>query len=43
MVSCSSNEIKQSVIEEKSLELLVFDAYLEGKKALEKNDVLYAA
>ena len=43
MVSCSSNEIKQSVIEEKSLELQVFEAYKEGKKALEQNDVLYAA
>jgi len=43
LVSCSSNEIKQSVIEEKSLELQVLEAYKEGKKALELNDVLYAA
>ena len=43
LVSCSSKEIKQSVIEEKSLELQVLEAYKEGKKALELNDVLYAA
>ncbi len=43
LVSCSSNEIKKSVIEEKSLELQVLEAYKEGKKALELNDVLYAA
>ncbi len=43
LISCSSNEIKKSVIEEKSLELQVLEAYKEGKKALELNDVLYAA
>ena len=43
LISCSSKEISKSVIEEKSLELQVLEAYNEGKKALELNDVLYAA
>ncbi len=43
VVSCSSKEIKKSVIQEKSLELQVIEAYEEGMKALDANDVLYAA
>ena len=36
-------EIKKSVISEKSLELQVLEAYQEGMKALEEGDVLFAA
>tara|TARA_X000000368_G_C23052718_1_gene722254 strand:+ start:2344 stop:3180 length:837 start_codon:yes stop_codon:yes gene_type:complete len=42
-ISCSKKEIKKSAIKEKSLDLQVLEAYAEGKKALEDNDVLYAA
>ncbi len=42
-ISCSKKEIKKSAIKEKSLDLQVLEAYTEGKKALEDNDVLYAA
>ena len=41
--SCSKKEIKKSVINEKSLDLQVYEAYLEGKEFLENGDVLYAA
>ncbi len=42
--SCSKDDqIKNSVIKEKSLELQVLEAYNEGKEALESGDVLYAA
>ena len=41
--SCSKEEIKKSVIKEKSLDLQVFEAYKEGKESLEGGDVLYAA
>tara|TARA_B100001939_G_scaffold255553_1_gene222467 strand:- start:562 stop:1404 length:843 start_codon:yes stop_codon:yes gene_type:complete len=42
-ISCSKEEIKKSVISEKSLELQVLEAYQEGMKALEEGDVLFAA
>ncbi len=42
-VSCSKKEIKENVIIEKSLEMQVLEAYEEGMKALESNDVLFAA
>lgn len=42
-ISCSKEEIKKSVILEKSLELQVLEAYQEGMKALEEGDVLFAA
>ena len=42
-VSCSKEEIKKSVITEKSLELQVLEAYQEGMKSLDDGDVLYAA
>jgi len=43
-VSCSKNDqIKKSVIKEKSLDMQVLEAYNEGKNALEGGDVLYAA
>ena len=42
-VSCSKKDLKNSVIEEKSLELQVLEVYEIGKDALESGDVLYAA
>ena len=41
--SCSKEEIKQSSINEKSLELQVLEAYQGGLDALEDGDVLFAA
>ena len=43
LVSCSKNNVENSVIKEKSLELQVLEAYDIGKDALEGGDVLYAA
>ncbi len=43
LFSCSKKEIKKTEIVEKSLELQVLEAYEEGMKALNQNDVLYAA
>ena len=43
LLSCSKKEIKQTVIVEKSLEAQVLEAYEEGMRALNENDVLYAA
>ena len=43
LISCSKEEIKKSVIKEKSLDLQVLEAYQEGVKNLETGDVLYAA
>ncbi len=43
LFSCSKDNIKDSVIKEKSLELQVLEAYNIGKDALESGDVLYAA
>ena len=42
-LSCSKENIKKSVIKEKSLDLQVLEAYEEGKESLELGDVLYAA
>ena len=41
--SCSKDPIKKSIIEEKSLELQVQEAYKEGMESLEAGDVLFAA
>tara|TARA_B100000902_G_scaffold389219_1_gene436025 strand:- start:43 stop:891 length:849 start_codon:yes stop_codon:yes gene_type:complete len=41
--SCSKDTLKKSVINEKSLELQVLEAYEEGVEALEGGDVLFAA
>ncbi len=41
--SCSKQEIKQSSIQEKSLDLQVLEAYQGGVEALEDGDVLFAA
>ena len=43
LISCSKKEIKENVIVEKSLEMQVLEAYEEGMKALNSNDVLFAA
>ena len=43
LVSCSNEKVKKSVIIEKSLDLQVQEAYIEGKKSLEEGDVLFAA
>ena len=42
-ISCSKNNVNESVIYEKDLELQVLEAYNEGKKSLERGDVLFAA
>ena len=42
-MSCSKENLKKSVINQKSLDLQVLEAYNEGKKSLESGDVLYAA
>ena len=41
--SCSKTNFKESLIEEKNLDLQVLDAYEEGMKSLEEGDVLFAA
>ena len=43
LISCSKEEIKESIIKEKSLDLQVLEVYQEGVKSLETGDVLYAA
>ena len=43
LISCSKEEIKESIIKEKSLDLQVLEAYQEGVESLETGDVLYAA
>ena len=43
LISCSQKEVKKMEIKEKSLELQVLEAYKEGMKALDTNDVLFAA
>ena len=41
--SCSKDNIKESKINEKSLEFQVLEAYQEGMNSLEGGDVLFAA
>ena len=43
LLACSKKEIKESIIIEKSMESQVLEAYQEGMRALNENDVLYAA
>ncbi len=43
LVSCSKDTLRESVIEEKSLDLQVLEAYQEGMSSLEGGDVLFAA
>ena len=43
VTSCSNNVEKETTLKEKSLDLQVKEAYLEGLKALEIGDVLFAA
>ena len=42
-ISCAKENIKESSINEKSLDLQVLEAYQEGLASLEEGDVLYAA
>ena len=42
-ISCAKENIKESSINQKSLDLQVLEAYSEGLTSLEKGDVLYAA
>ena len=42
-LSCSKEVKKESLIEEKNIELQVLEAYSEGMRELEAGDVLYAA
>ncbi len=41
--SCAKEEVKESIIKEKSLDLQVKEAYVEGFEALKEKDVLFAA
>jgi outer membrane protein assembly factor BamD len=41
--SCAKEEVKKSVIKEKSLDLQVLEAYQEGMNSLKLGDVLFAA
>ena len=43
VISCSKENIKKSVIEEKNLELQVVEAYEKAFEALEQGDVIFAA
>ena len=40
LFSCTKNEIKKNVIQEKSLEFQVLEAYEEGLNSLERGDVV---
>ena len=42
-ISCSKEGVKTSAITEKSLELQVKEAYLEGMEALDEGDIFFAA
>ncbi len=43
LYSCAKKDEKISIVEEKSLEMQMIDAYNTGLEELEKNDVIYAA
>lgn len=43
LTSCSNNEKKISIIENKDIELQMINAYAEGKKAFDKGDYLFAS
>jgi outer membrane protein assembly factor BamD len=43
LLSCAKDVEKKSIINEKSLELQVLEAYEQGMKSLEEGDVLFAA
>jgi len=42
-LSCSKDGVKESIINQKSLDLQIREAYSEGLEALEQGDVLFAA
>src|SRR6056300_300685 len=41
--SCSKEVAKETIIQEKNMELQMIEAYKEGLKELERGDALYAA
>ena len=41
--SCSNDEKKISIIDNKDIELQMINAYVEGKKAFDKGDYLFAS
>ena len=43
LTSCSKNIEKEKIINEKNLELQVYEAYTLGLESLEQGDALYAA
>ena len=43
LYSCAKKDEKISIVEEKSLEIQMIDAYNHGLEELKKNDVIYAA
>ena len=43
LISCAKEDAQKSIIKEKSLDLQVLAAYEEGKEALDKGDVIFAA
>ena len=43
LVSCSKDQTQKSVINQKSLEFQVIEAYQEGIKSLKEGDVIFAA
>ena len=43
LVSCSKEEVRKSIIKEKSLDLQVLETYQEGMNSLKSGDVLFAA
>ena len=43
LISCSETVKKESIVKEKSLDLQIREAYVEGLKALENKEVLFAA
>ena len=43
LTSCSKEEVKKSIIKEKSLDLQVLEVYKEGMESLEAGDIFFAA
>jgi len=43
LASCSKDEVRKSILKEKSLDLQVLETYQEGMSFLEEGDALYAA
>ena len=43
LTSCAGKEVKKDILEEEDIDLQMIAAYKEGKQALEKGDVIFAA